>query len=359
MRKIGALFLLGIFASSVVWAQTEKPLTQAEFVKQLYAIQNNVAKRDALIETIRKQGIDFELTSGLRGLVMSKGGSGDELRRTLEEAARRKANPTAAALPSAKEAAEVLAKAKQETLGAIDEMPDFVVKQLVSRSYGYAGTGGWRPSDKLTYAVSYSATKGEDYKLLAINGTPQTEDKSEYSNTDVGGTTSAGEFATVLKTVFNDDSKTDFQTVDTDTLRGRRAIVYSYDVKRENSKQTIASHGLVTQSTISGIKGKIWIDLENFRVLRLESIATEIPHDFPITAASRNVDYDWVTIANQKYLLPVLSEVRLTSHYDKELIESRNLIAFRNYQKYGTEVKVLDEDEVVDETPQQQPKKPQ
>jgi hypothetical protein len=357
MRKIGVLFLLAVFASSFVLAQTEKSLTQAEFVKQLYAIQNNQARREALIETIRKRGIDFELTSGLRGLVLSKGGSGDELRRTLEEAARRKANPTAAALPGAKEADEVLAKAKEATLAAADEMPDFVVKQLVSRSYGYAGTGGWKPSDKLTYAVSYSATKGEDYKLLAINGTPQIQDKSEYSNTDVGGTTSAGEFVTVLKTVFNNDSKTDFQTVDTDMLRGRRVIVYSYDVKRENSKQTIASHGLVMQSTISGIRGKIWIDRENFRVLRIESIATEIPRDFPITAASRNVDYDWVTISDQKYLLPVLSEVRLISRYDKESIESRNLIAFRNYQKYGTEVKVLDEDEIVDETPQ--PKKPQ
>ncbi len=359
MRKIGFLFLLGVFASSFVWAQTEQPLTQAEFVKQLYGIQNSTAKRDALVETIRKRGINFELTSGLRGLVSSKGGSGDELRRTLEEAARRKANPTAAALPGEKEAADVLAKAKEATLAAVDEMPDFVVKQLVSRSYGYAGTGGWRPSDKLTYAVSYSATKGEDYKLLAINGTPQTQDKSEFSNTDVGGTTSAGEFVTVLKTVFSDDSKTNFQTVDTDTLRGRRSIVYSYDVRRENSKQTIAAHGLVTQSTISGIKGKIWIDRENFRVLRIESIATEIPGDFPITAASRNIDYDWVTIAGEKYLLPVLSEVRLTSRYDKESIESRNQIAFRNYQKYGTEVKVLDDDEVVDETPAPQPKKPQ
>ncbi|MEP6925808.1 MAG: hypothetical protein ABI954_15180, partial [Pyrinomonadaceae bacterium] len=310
-------------------------------------------------ETIRKRGIDFELTSGLRGLVLSKGGSGDELRRTLEEAGRRKANPTAAALPNAKEAADVLAKAKEAALAAVDEMPDFVVKQLVARSYGYAGTGGWKPSDKLTYAVSYSATKGENYKLLAINGTPETEDKSEYSFDKVGGTTSAGEFVTVLKSIFSDDSKTEFQTVDTDTLRGRRTIVYSFNVKRENSKQTITSYNLIAQSTISGSSGKFWIDRENYRVLRIESTATEIPRDFPITAASRNIDYDWVTIADQKYLLPILSDVRLTARYDKDLVESRNLIAFRNYQKYGTEVKILDDDEVVDETPPSEPKKPQ
>lgn len=357
MQKIGILLLLGLFASSVIWAQTEKPLTQAEFVKQLYLIKNDAARRDELIETIRKRGIGFELTSGLRGLILSKGGSGDELRRTVEEAARRKANPTAAALPSEKEAAEVLANARQATLAAVDEMPDFVVKQLVSRAYGYAGTGGWKPSDKLTYAVSYSTTKGENYKLLAVNGTPQTEDKSEYSYAKVGGTTSAGEFVTILKSIFSGDSKTEFQTIDTDTLRGRRTIVYSFEIKRENSKQTITAYDLIAQSTVSGSSGKIWIDRENFRVLRIESAATEIPPDFPITAASRNVDYNWVTIADEKYLLPSLSEVRLTSRYNKDSIESRNLIAFRNYQKFGSEVKILDEDEIVEETTLQ-PQKP-
>ena len=350
MQKFLSAFLLALFASAV-WAQ-EKPLTQAEFVKMLYAIQNNAAKRDELVETVRKRGIDFELTSGLRGLVSTKSGADETLKRTLEEAARRRANPTSFTPPSEKEAAEVLAKSREATLSAVEEMPDFVVKQLVSRSFAYAGTGSWKPQDRLTIAVSYSTTKGEDYKVLAINGIPQTEDKSQFNYAKVGGTTSAGEFVTVLKSIFDAASKTEFQAVDTDTLRGRRTIVYSFNLKRENSKQTITAHDLITQTTISGVSGKIWIDRENFRVLRIESIATEIPRDFPITAASRNVDYDWVTISDQKYLLPIASEVRLTSRYNKEFVESRNLIAFRNYQKFGSEVKILDDDEIVEEKPQ-------
>jgi hypothetical protein len=50
--------------------------------------------------------------------------------------------------------------------------------------------------------------------------------------------------------------------------------------------------------------------------------------------------------------------VRLTSRYRSELFESRNQIRFRNYNKYGTEVKVLDDEEVVGETPKDE-KKPQ
>ena len=47
-------------------------------------------------------------------------------------------------------------------------------------------------------------------------------------------------------------------------------------------------------------------------MLRFEQIATEIPGDFPITAASTLIDYDWVTISENKYLLPTHSEMLLT-----------------------------------------------
>lgn len=350
--------LLLISSAAAQQTTAEKPLTQAEFVKVLYEIPKNSGKKAELIELVRKRGIAFDLTSGLRGLVSTKSGADEDLRRTLEEAARRRANPAAAALPSEKEAAETLEKARAATLAAAEEMPDFTVKQLVARSYAYAGTGSWKPSDKLTIAVNYSPDKGENYKVLRVNGTPQPDDTGEFSYSKVGGTTSAGEFVTVLATIFKPASKTEFQTVDTDTLRARRCIVYSFDITRENAQQTIVSYGLTRDSAVSGMSGRIWIDRENFRVLRVESIATEIPPGFPVTAAKRNIDYDWVTITDAKYLLPVLSEVRLTARYrGSDQIESRNLIAFRDYQKYGSEVKIVEgEDIIVEDEPQ--PKKP-
>ncbi len=345
-------FCAATFAFGAQAQTTEKPLTQAEFVKVLYEIPKNPNKKTELIELVRKRGIGFELTGGLRGLISTKSGANEDLKRTVEEAARRRANPVAAALPNEKEAAEVLEKARTATIAAVAEMPDFTVKQLVARAYAYANTGGWKPSDKLTVAVNYSVERGENYKVLAVNGILQPEDKSEFDFQKLGGTTSAGEFVTVLATLFKPDSKTQFEAVDTDTLRARRCIVYSFDIKRENSPQTITSYDLVRDSTIAGTTGKIWIDRENFRILRVESIATEIPQNFPVTAARRNIDYDWVTITDQKYLLPVASEVRLTSRYrSTESVESRNLIQFRNYQKYGSEVQIVEgEDIIVDET---------
>jgi hypothetical protein len=49
-----------------------------------------------------------------------------------------------------------------------------------------------------------------------------------------------------------------------------------------------------------------------------------------------------------------LSDVRLTFREKSRLLESRNLIRFREYQKYGTEVKVVEEEDV----PVEEEKKP-
>ena len=65
----------------------------------------------------------------------------------------------------------------------------------------------------------------------------------------------------------------------------------------------------------------------------------------PVRAASRNIDYDWVTIGEEKFLLPLLSDVRLTIRQQGQFYETRNLIRFREYQKVGSEVKILDDDQ--------------
>jgi hypothetical protein len=148
----------------------------------------------------------------------------------------------------------------------------------------------------------------------------------------------------MLATIFKPESEAQFEAVDTDLLRGRKAIIFDFSVDKDKAKQVIESSGDISNSTISGIKGKIWIDRDDFRVLRVESEATQIPDTFPIRTARRNIDYDWVAIDNQKYLLPTLSDVRLTFREKSKVFETRNLIRFKDYQKYGTDVKIVDDD---------------
>ncbi|MBC7797706.1 MAG: hypothetical protein H7Z37_12610, partial [Pyrinomonadaceae bacterium] len=115
-----AFFIFSANPDAIAQTQTDKPLTQQEFVKLLFDSSKSDVKRSALVETVRKRGIGFELTSGVRGLIASKSGNDETLRRTIEESARRKSNPTAAALPSEKEAGELLDKTRKATLEAVE-----------------------------------------------------------------------------------------------------------------------------------------------------------------------------------------------------------------------------------------------
>ena len=113
MKKIISVILI-LICAQFVCAQTA-PLSQAEYVKMLYALQKNPAGKADVIDQIRKRGIGFELNDGLRGLTRSKGGNDEELKRTLEEAERRRASPaTAAKLPTAKESGGSFGKNAQK-----------------------------------------------------------------------------------------------------------------------------------------------------------------------------------------------------------------------------------------------------
>lgn len=319
-------------------------MTQAEYVKMLYSLQKKPGEKADVIEALRKRGIAFAVTDGVRGLTRSKGANDEELKRALEEADRRRQNPAAAQLPATAESALLLENATKKTLAAVGEMPDFVVKQQIQRSAAYAGTNNFRSLDRLVVAVSYRSTGEENYKVLSKNGVIQNATQAKQNYEEVGGTSSTGEFVTMLATIFTAASQTKFEVVDTDIIRARRAVVYDFAVERDRAKQVITAVGYSTDTTITGMRGRVWIDRDDARVLRLESHATDIPANFPVRTAKRTIDYEWVTIEEEKYLLPSVSDVRLTLSEKANVYETRNLIRFKNYQKYGTDVRVLDED---------------
>lgn len=343
MRTAVLLFAI-LSIASFTFAQ-EKPITQPEYVKMLYALDKDFGGRSELVEALRKRGIDFIVTDGLRSLTRSKGRNDDELKRALEEAGRRKAGGSAVAKPlSEKEAVAVIESTRKKTLEAVEEMPDFVVKQQIQRSAAYAGTGNFRNLDRLVVAVSYKSSGEEEYKVLSVNGTIQSNPESKRTYEQVGGTSSTGEFVSVLATVFKPASDTRFAYVDSDEIRGRKALMFDFDIDKDKAREHITSVGALAHSTIAGMRGRVWIDAALFRVLRIDSEATEIPESFPIRSARRLIDYDWAVIGSEKFLLPLVSDVRLIHRENRNVYETRNVIRFKDYQKYGTEVTIVEED---------------
>jgi hypothetical protein len=348
MKRLVFAFVVLSFVGSAL--SQEPPLTQPEYVKMLYALQKDPTGRANIIRVLRERGINFVLTDGIRSLTRSKGANDEELKRTLEEADRRRRDPEAAKLPSAKEAAEVLDKARSGTLAALEQMPDFVVKQVIARSEAYAGTGNWKPLDTVIVAVSYSTEKGEQYRVLAVNGAPvESAAGDNYSN--LNGSTTSGEFVEDLAKLFRPESKTEFKILTTDVVRDQPALVFEYEILIQNNKnggvgfKTPSGQKEFTFTTVpAGQKGKVWIDRKTGRILRIEYKATEIPADFRVRAYESSIDYDWVDIAGERFLLPIVSDNRFTSAEGQQMFQSRNLIRFKNYQRYGTDVKILDDD---------------
>ncbi len=366
-KLIKSLLFVVALCPALGKAQSQtSPLTSREVVSLVYQLPKHPELRDEIVEEIRKRGIGFPLTEGMRSLVASKSGSDALLRRTLEEAERRRVNPTASARPPDAEANELLDRTRAATLAVAAAMPDFIVKQLIKRSRAYGTTNNWLPQDNLTIAVAYRANAGEQYKVLAVNGMPLGEiakESRDYAKDVAPGTTSSGvEYISAVADVFKPESKTEFRLADTDLIQGRRTLVFEYQIEKPFSHLILsATNGAVdTGSSVAtvGSRGRVWIDRETNRVLRFEQIATEIPGDFPITAASSVIDYDWVTINENKYLLPTHSEILLTTVNRNMTVQSRNEIRFRGYQKFGAELKVIDE---IDEKdfPPEKPEKPE
>lgn len=121
MKRFLPLVLLALTFTPVL-AQ-ERPITQSEYVKLLYALKG-AASVNALVEDVRRRGINFPVTDGVRGLTRSKSANNEDLKRALEEAERRRQNPESTKLPVPAESASVLEKTKQNTLALIDDMPD-------------------------------------------------------------------------------------------------------------------------------------------------------------------------------------------------------------------------------------------
>lgn len=341
-----ACVVLLLFITPAVFAQSQqRPLSSSEIVNLVYQLPRHPEKRDEIVEEIRRRGIGFPLTDGMRSLVATKSRNDALLRRTLEEAERRRVNPTASALPPENEANESLERTRNVTLAAANAMPDFIVKQLIRRSVAYGTTTNWIPQDNLAIAVGYRANGGEEYKLLSVNGVPSADDVKptrDYSRYVKGATSSGVEYISALADIFKPQSQTEFRLVDTDLVRDRRALIFEYTIKKPNSQLTLST-GTTGSALAVGSRGRIWIDRELDRVLRFEQIATEITAGFPITAARSLIDYDWVLIGERKYLLPTQSEILMTTIQGNIVLQSRNAIRFRSYQKFGAELKVIDE----------------
>jgi hypothetical protein len=168
--------------------------------------------------------------------------------------------------------------------------------------------------------------------VLEVDGKPPVSTDPDA----IKGPTSTGEFGSVLDAVFEPSAKADFKWKETDVLGTGTVQVFDYRVAKENSTfSVVGSNGMAP--TVS-FHGKVYVDTATRSVRRVSLIADGLPKDFPTHASTVSVDYDYVSINAHDYLMPVSAEVSLIEGRHTAVL---NTITFRNYKRFGSNVKVL------------------
>jgi hypothetical protein len=226
----------------------------------------------------------------------------------------------------------IIEGAREAAYQFTESLPNYIVKQYTTRyqtDVAHGNRTSWQALDIVTADVVCENGK-ESYKNILINGKPTHEDVEKT------GSWSSGEFATVLQAILAPGTDADFHGKRSTTIVNRPAFRYDYSVEKQNSQWHVYFSN--SESYIPGYTGSIWIDKENFRVLRIEMSAKDIPRSFPLDTVESAVDYDYVTISDQRYLLPSHSEALSCVRGTGEC--SRNVIEFRNYKKFGADTSI-------------------
>jgi hypothetical protein len=220
----------------------------------------------------------------------------------------------------------LVAKTKEWAMTFTQGLPNYICDQLTTRYAQRSRSSDWQPVDVVTAKVVYEDGH-EDYRDITVGGK-----KTNKSMMDLGGTTSIGEFASTLHSLFSNATDAAFKLSESTTADGKPQAIYAFKVALRNSDWTIKVGG---QELFPAYSGSVWIDKSTGEVRRLEMGADNIPKDFPFDQVEMAIDYDKVHLGTSEFLLPIHSE-NLACERGSPIC-TKNTIDFRDYHKFTGE----------------------
>jgi len=248
--------------------------------------------------------------------------------------------------PSSIEQEKIIDQAREYVMNYTKNLPNFICVQVTRRSFDPKGGNNWYKGDTITTRLTYDGQK-EDYQVVLHNDQPVTNKSMEA----FGGTTSAGEFGTMMKEIFEPESHARFSWDHWGTLRGRRTYVFGYDIEQQYSRY----HILVEDNLniVPAYRGLVYIDEDTKMVTKLTLDPYNLPEAFPVRESHQSLDYDFEKIAEAEYLLPLKAVLTVSrSRYG-----SKNETEFRLYRKFetGSTIKFETPDALPDDTTKEKP----
>jgi hypothetical protein len=339
MRRLRQLLLLGLLLAACAWAQRQMSVAQLEqFIKSSLELKHPDRQVADVLKGVRMtQRLDAATVENLQAL-----GAGPRTREALRALMAASASlpppPPAAApppvftLPPPSEAEQraILEEVRRNALDYTNNLPNFICTQITRRHVDPTGNGAWRLVDTIQEQLSF-VDKKEDYKVVLVNNLAV----QNISHEQLGGTTTSGEFGTMLHAIFKPETQTEFQWERWATLRGRRTHVFSFRVLQRNSEYSIydAPSG---RRMIGGYHGFIYADAETRMVMRIKMDVDGL-ENFPIQRVGLELNYDFVEISGRNYVLPLKAEI----HSGSFRYASRNEVEFRRYRRFSADATIL------------------
>ncbi len=236
--------------------------------------------------------------------------------------------------PSPEELKSILNEVQRKALDYTQSLPNYICSQYTKRHIDPSGTEAWHLADTVLEQLSFVDQK-EIYKVILHDDKPVT---GNMTHEQLGGAKSSGEFGSILRTIFDPETQTEFTWERWTSLRREDNSLhptYVFEFRVRQPRYSIMHEG--SKRTISvGFHGEIFADRDSKAVMRVKMQCDGIPPDFPIQSVSLVLYYDVIDISGQSFVLPYQSDVK--SREGKFL--SWNEVSYRSYHKYSSDASI-------------------
>lgn len=151
---------------------------------------------------------------------------------------------------------------------------------------------------------------------------------------------STGEFGAMFHIIFDPSAKAVFSWKKSAFLDGQPVQVFTFRVARTNSSLVLTDRDHHVQPV--GFQGLLYVDPATNSVRRISIDVNDFPPQLLIRACSMSVDYAWISMENHDFLLPVRGAVSLQETGRRPVL---NEFEFRNYHRFGSQVRMLTSEE--------------
>ena len=241
-------------------------------------------------------------------------------------------------------------------------LPNFVCQETVQRATRSLSTSNWKNLDVVTVEVAFTKGRADRYSKFAIDGHPLKLPPDIDSGPALidflrrlhpSGWWSLAEFGTVLVTVFNPISQTNFKFNGQVGLPSGPSTAFGFHLNGTSNFSFVLS--VAGMRFNPGLEGSLWVDPNSGKLLRVEAYATDINPSFPTIYHLEAINYGDVPISDiGSFLLPTAAEVLECNRALDDGVQSsvgavlntsgmcyKNLLSFHDCRKFGAEARII------------------